>query len=133
MYLQFWKSQWHPYAEWDKFREVAKLRKDHSWIYGPRLCPKDWWTSAITDKSSAEDKTNYDKWKMSNRMRLMVMKHSIPEIIRGVMPDKVNAKRFLAEEANWFTKSDKVKVNKHPSKLVNVRYNGKENIREYIM
>jgi len=32
---------------------------------------------AITDKSSIEEKTNYEKWERCNRMCLMVMKHSI--------------------------------------------------------
>ena len=30
----------------------------------------------------------------------MIMKHSIPETIRGVMPDKINAKSFLTKIAN---------------------------------
>ena len=64
---------------------------------------------------------------------LMVMKHTIPMTIRGVMPDKVSAKSFLAEVADWFTKSNKVEASTHLSKLVNMRYNSKGNIREYIM
>ena len=49
------------------------------------------------------------------------------------MPDKVSAKSFLAEIVDRFIKSDKVDANMHFSKLINMRYNGKENIREYIM
>ena len=49
------------------------------------------------------------------------------------MPDKINAKSFPAEVANLFFKSDKVEVSTHLSKLINMRYNCKENIREYIM
>jgi len=49
------------------------------------------------------------------------------------MPDKVSAKSFLAEVANQFTKSDKVEGSTHLSMLVNMCYNSKENIREYIM
>ena len=40
---------------------------------------------------------------------------------------------FLTEVADRFTKSDKVEASKHLSKLVNMCYNGKQNIREYIM
>jgi len=53
--------------------------------------------------------------------------------IRGSMPDKISAKSFSAEVVDRFIKSDKVDANMHFSKLINMRYNGKENIREYIM
>ena len=56
----------------------------------------------------------------SNRIYLTVMKHTIPMTIRNVMPDKINAKIFLTEVANRFTKSDKVEANTHLSKLVNM-------------
>ena len=49
------------------------------------------------------------------------------------MPDKVSAKSFSAEVADRFLKSDKVEANRHLSKLINIPYNGKENIRKYIM
>ena len=48
------------------------------------------------------------------------------------MPDKVSAKSFPTEVADWFIKSDKLEASTHLSKLINMRYNGKENIREYI-
>ena len=60
----------------------------------------------------------------------MVMKHTIPMTIGGAMPDKVSAKSFLAEVTNQFTKSDKVKASTHLSKLGNMCYNSKGNIRE---
>ena len=66
-------------------------------------------------------------------MCLLVIKYSIPVIIKGFMPDKISTKSFLAEVADRFTKSDKVEASTHLSKLVNMRYNGKRNIREYIM
>ena len=49
------------------------------------------------------------------------------------MPDKVSAKSFSAEVADRFIKSDKVEASTHLSKRINMRYNNKENIREYIM
>ena len=66
-------------------------------------------------------------------MCLMVIKNTIPMTIRGFMPDKVSAKSFSAKIADWFIKSDKVEASTHLSKMINMRYNGKENIREYIM
>ena len=66
-------------------------------------------------------------------MCLMVIKYIIRIIIRGYMSDKVSAKSFSAEVTDRFIKSDKVEISTHISKLINMRYNGKENIREYIM
>jgi len=40
--FNFCKFQWHPCAKWDKLWEMARSRKDRSWIYVPRLYPKDW-------------------------------------------------------------------------------------------
>ena len=70
--------------------------------------------SAITDKNTVEEKANYEKWERSNRMCLMVMKHTIPITIRGAMPD--SAKSFLAEVVDQFTKLDKVEASMHLSK-----------------
>jgi len=66
-------------------------------------------------------------------MCLMLMKHTILMTIRGIMLDKFSAKNFLAELADQFIKLDKVEVHTHLSKLINMRYNGKRNIRDYIM
>ena len=66
-------------------------------------------------------------------MCLLVIKYSIPITIRGAMPDKVNDRVFFAEVANRFIKPDKVEAIILLSKLVNMRYNSKENKREYIM
>ena len=50
----------------------------------------------------------------------MVMQHTIPMTIRGAMSYKVSTKSFLAEVADRFIKSDKVEVNTHHSKRINM-------------
>ena len=40
----------------------------------------------------------------------MVMKYTIPMIIRGFMPDKVSSKSFFTKVANRFTEPDKVEI-----------------------
>jgi len=64
-------------------------------------------------------------------MCLLVIKYSILITIKDFMPEKVSVKSFSAEVADRFTKSDKIEASTHFSKLINMRYNGKENIREY--
>ena len=61
------------------------------------------------------------------------MKHTVLITIRSTILEQVNAKSFLAELANRFTKSDKVEISAHLNKLVNMYYNSKENVREYII
>ena len=63
----------------------------------------------------------------------MIMKHSIPEAIRGAIPEETQAKAFLDQIANRFAANEKVETSTILSKLVSMRYKGKENIRKYIM
>ena len=63
----------------------------------------------------------------------MIMKHSIPEAIRGAIPEETQAKAFLDQIANRFAANEKVETSTILSKLVSMRYKGKENIREHIM
>ena len=87
----------------------------------------------LTDNSTTEEKSIYEKWERSNRMSLMIIKHSISDTIRGAMPKEENAKKFLSQIADRFVASEKVEACTLLSKLVTMRYNGKGNIREYIM
>ncbi|KAL6335699.1 hypothetical protein AAG906_032893 [Vitis piasezkii] len=66
-------------------------------------------------------------------MSQIIMKHSIPEAIRGAIPEETQAKAFLDQIANQFAANEKVETSTILSKLVSMRYKGKENIREYIM
>ncbi|KAL6348428.1 hypothetical protein AAG906_005736 [Vitis piasezkii] len=87
----------------------------------------------LTSASSAEQRAVMEKWERSNRMSLMIIKHLIPEAIRGAILEETRAKTFLDQIANRFATNKKVETNTILSKLVSMRYKGKENIREYIM
>ena len=52
---------------------------------------------ALADDSIVEQKANLEKWEYSNRMSLMIMKHSIPDTIRGAMLEEENANSFLSQ------------------------------------
>ena len=54
----------------------------------------------LTSASTVEQRVVMEKWEQSNRMSLMIMKHSIPEAIRGVIPKETQAKTFLDQIAN---------------------------------
>ncbi|XP_070032473.1 uncharacterized protein [Nicotiana tomentosiformis] len=62
------------------------------------------------------------------------MKKAIPKIFRGTMSDKVKtAKEFMAEIEKVFVKSEKAKIGTLLTSLISMRYQGKGNIREYII
>ena len=46
-------------------------------------CPID-----FTDARTTEQRVAMEKWERSNRMSLMIIKHSIPEAIRGAIPEE---------------------------------------------
>ena len=88
---------------------------------------------ALTDDSTVEQRANLEKWKRSDRMSFMIMKHSIPDTIRDAMPEEENAKSFLSQIAYRFAGSEKVQTSTILSKLISMRYKGKGNIIEYII
>ena len=87
----------------------------------------------LTGANTAKQRAAMKKWERSNRMSLMIMKHSIPKAIRGVIPEESQAKTFLDQIANRFAANEKVDTSTILSKLVSMLYKRKENIREYIM
>ena len=54
----------------------------------------------LTSASTAEQRAVMEKWERSNRMSQMIMKHSIPEAIKGAIPEETRAKTFLDQIAN---------------------------------
>ncbi|XP_058761088.1 uncharacterized protein LOC131634436 [Vicia villosa] len=84
-----------------------------------------------TDENPNEAKI--EKWDRSNRMCLMMIKRSIPEVIRGSIAESESAKKFLETIEQFFAKNDKVETSTTLSKLISMSYKGKGNIREYIM
>ncbi|XP_073158433.1 uncharacterized protein [Henckelia pumila] len=87
----------------------------------------------LTKESLAYQRGSFEKWERSNRMSLMIMKHSISDTIRGLIPEETDAKKFLDQIADRFTANEKVETSIILTKLVSMRYNEKGNIREYIM
>jgi len=67
-------------------------------------------------------------------MSLMIIKHGIPEVFRGTISEDItSAKEFLVEIKKRFAKSDKVEASTLLRNLISMRYQGKRNIKEYIM
>ncbi|KAJ9685052.1 hypothetical protein PVL29_017183 [Vitis rotundifolia] len=54
----------------------------------------------LTNASTVEKRAAMEKWERSNRMSLMIMKHSISKAIRSAIPEETRAKTFLDQIAN---------------------------------
>ncbi|XP_051134306.1 uncharacterized protein LOC127253661 [Andrographis paniculata] len=89
---------------------------------------------SLTEESTADEKQLFEKWDRFNRLSLMIIKKSIPEIFRGTISDDIiTANDFLVEIEKRFTKSDKAEMSTLLKSLITMRYNDKGNIREYIL
>ena len=67
-------------------------------------------------------------------MSLMIIKHGIPKAFKGAVSKGITkAKDFLTEIEKCFLKNDKVETSTMLQSLISMRYNGKGNIREYII
>ncbi|RVX07133.1 hypothetical protein CK203_053545 [Vitis vinifera] len=66
--------------------------------------------SDLTSASTAEQRSTMEKWERSNCMSLMIMKHSIPEAIRGAIPEETQAKAFLDQIANDSLQTKRLKA-----------------------
>ncbi|CAH9097777.1 unnamed protein product [Cuscuta europaea] len=89
--------------------------------------------ATLKDTSTLDEKREMERWERSNRMSLMIMKHTIPESFRGTMSNEPDAKSFLAELEKRFAKNEKAETSTLLSTLVIMKYKGKGNIREYIL
>ncbi|KAM6556615.1 hypothetical protein CsatB_003634 [Cannabis sativa] len=88
----------------------------------------------LIKESSHDDKREFERWDRSNRMSLMIMKHSIPEAFWGTESEGVTmAKNFLEQIEERFAKNDKVEMTTLLGSLMNMKYKGQGNVREYIM
>ncbi|KAG6504888.1 hypothetical protein ZIOFF_037236 [Zingiber officinale] len=61
----------------------------------------------LSNTSTQDEKSVYEKWERSNRLSLMIMKGSISSDIRGGVPDSENAKDFLDSVEEQFQSSSK--------------------------
>ncbi|RID40608.1 hypothetical protein BRARA_J00640 [Brassica rapa] len=88
----------------------------------------------ISDSSTDQDHSKLERWETSNRMCLMLIKHSIPSVFRGIVSDEVVlAKDYLVALEKSFAKNNKDETITLLADLVSMRYQGTDSIREYIL
>eukprot|EP00253_Pinus_taeda_P017328 PITA_17328 len=81
-----------------------------------------------------QEKTDIARWEHSDHMCIMVMKQTIHEIFRGIIPDaETSAIKYLKALEEKFTKSKKTEVSTLFVKLATIKYKGKEGVREHVI
>ena len=89
--------------------------------------------TALTNESTPDQKSAYEKWERSNRVSLGMMKLTIPESIKGSISEENDDKAFLKEISDRYAINEKVETSTILSKITTMRHNGKGSIREYIL
>jgi len=82
-------------------------------------------------ESTPEERRDHEKWDRSNRISIMIIRRGIPKVFRGT--DVTTAKEFLADIEKRFAKSDEAETSTLLQNLISMKYQGKGNIRKYIM
>ncbi|XP_042983204.1 uncharacterized protein LOC122312614 [Carya illinoinensis] len=86
-----------------------------------------------TNESSIEEKTHYEHWEHSNRICLMITRHTIDKSIRQSIHQTNNAKDFLDAVGKKFTKFDKAEKGTFMKFLATTTYDGISGVRKHIM
>eukprot|EP00257_Ricinus_communis_P017568 XP_015576038.1 uncharacterized protein LOC107261430 [Ricinus communis] len=88
----------------------------------------------LTDNSTSNQKRDVERWGRSNRMYMIIMKKAIPKVFRGTISEQIKTtKDFLPDIKNRFFKNEKVEICTLLISLISMKYEVKNNIREYIM
>lgn len=85
---------------------------------------------ATTDEPN---EAKIEKWDRSNRISLLIIKRSIPEMFRGSITEKTDVKTFLDSVEQYFIKNEKSETSNLLASLVSMKYKGNGNVREYII
>ncbi|XP_024178984.1 uncharacterized protein LOC112184999 [Rosa chinensis] len=87
----------------------------------------------LTPTVSREAKEKVEKWHKHNKMALIMIKKSIPDNVKGGIPDSKYAKEFFNSIAKKFKISDRDEINNLMKSLMRMEFNGKGSVREFIM
>ena len=85
-------------------------------------------------EETPQETADIARWEHSDRMCIMVMKQTIHETFRGIIPDtETGAIKYLKALEEKFTKSKKTEVSTLFVKLATIKYKGKEGVREHVI
>lgn len=89
--------------------------------------------AALTDKSSAEEKSLHEAWERSNRLGLMFMRMTIANNIKTTLPNAEDAKVYLTSIETRFKQADKSLAGALMAKLTTMKYDGSRGMHEHVL
>jgi hypothetical protein len=89
--------------------------------------------SAITNSSSAEEKTIYKSWERSNRLSIMFMQMSIANSIKSTLPKCDSAKEFFKNVEEHFRSVQKSLTGTLVAELTTMKFDGTRGMHEHIV
>ena len=85
----------------------------------------------ISNSSTNHDRSKLERWETSNRMCLMLIKHYIPSVFRGIVPDEVVlAKDYLVALEKSFAKNGKAETITFLADLASMSCWGRKRLRQ---
>ena len=86
-----------------------------------------------TDKSTEKEIQAFKDWEHSNRVCLMVMQSAVPQTFLTTLEKEKDASKLLKALESRFSRSNKAELSATMRQLMAMRYQGNQDIREYVM
>ncbi|XP_019236491.1 PREDICTED: uncharacterized protein LOC109222002 [Nicotiana attenuata] len=89
--------------------------------------------TAITDTSSADEKSFHKAWERSNKLSLMFMRMSIANNIKSTIPQKESAREYLKFMEECFRSADKSLTGTLMAELTTMKFDGSGSMQNHII
>ncbi|XP_016453596.2 uncharacterized protein LOC107777938 [Nicotiana tabacum] len=89
--------------------------------------------AAITDSSSADEKSFYKAWERSNRLSLMFMRMNIANNIKSTIPQTESAMEYLTFVEERFRSADKSLAGTLMAELTTMKFDGSRSMQNHII
>ncbi|XP_075080360.1 uncharacterized protein LOC107807206 [Nicotiana tabacum] len=89
--------------------------------------------AAITDSSSADEKSFRKAWERSNRLSLMFMRMNIANNIKSIIPQTESAREYLKFVEERFRSTDKSLADTLMAELTTMKFDGSSSMQNHII
>nr|XP_033515140.1 uncharacterized protein LOC117279677 [Nicotiana tomentosiformis] len=89
--------------------------------------------AAITDSSSADEKSFHKAWERSNMLSLMFMRMNIANNIKSTIPQTESVREYLKFVEEYFRSADKSLAGTLMAELTTMKFDGSHSIQNHII
>lgn len=87
----------------------------------------------IDDFSTDQDMARQREWVRANRMTRLILKTTMTDVVRGSIAEKDTASEFMNAIAQKYKENEKAEISQLLDKLIGMKFNPSESVREHIM